>query len=169
MLIKMLSKQSIILLLTFWVVACGYHLRGSIELPEELKRIFLQGASGALHQQFKKTLKSSSGELVSAPEQAKLVINVLNEKASSRVLALSSTGRANEYELSYRIDFELYDGEGNLLVEKKTIEIRRDYFNDQEDVLAKGNETNIIWSEIYRQTVRAIVDRARFSLEARKK
>ncbi len=164
----MINKQAIIFTFFMLLTACGYHLRGSIELPEELKRIYLIGG-GQFYTQLKKTLKYSSGKLVDSPEEAGLVIKVMDEKVKSRVLSLSNAGRATEFELSYQMDFELYDNQENLLVKKQQINIRRDYFDSQVDQLAKGNERNIIWEEIYRQAVRTVLDRARFTLEARKK
>ena len=82
-----------------------------------------------------------------------------------RVISLSNTGRANEYELYYELDFILLDVEGNKLSEIQPVEITRDYFNDQEDILGKNNEEQIIRDEMYRQAVQTIIDRSRVALE----
>jgi LPS-assembly lipoprotein len=56
-----------------------------------------------------------------------------------------------------------------VLASRQPVEIRRDYFNDQQDVMAKEGEEAVIRNEMYQQAVRAIVDRARVVLEANAK
>jgi len=82
-----------------------------------------------------------------------------------RVLSLSSSGRANEYEIIYTLNFNFLDAEGMMLSEKQKIEISKDYFNDQEEVLGKNNEEQVIREEMYRTAVQSIVNRARVVLE----
>ncbi len=162
----MIQKKNIFLLvLSLLISACGYHLRGSIDLPEGLKRLYLQGSSSQFKQVVYKTLKSADGELVSSKELAGIVIIVVKEKMQRRVLSLSSSGRANEYEIIYQLSFNLLDSEGNMLAEKQKIELSKDYFNDQEAVLAKNNEEKVLREELYLKAVRTIISRARVALE----
>jgi len=158
-------KNIFLLTLLLFISACGYHLRGSIDLPEGLKRIYMQGASAQLQKTMKRTLKSSGGELVTSVEQAGIVVQVIKEKMDRRVLSLSSSGRANEYEIIYTLNFNFLDAEGMMLSEKQKIEISKDYFNDQEEVLGKDNEEQVIREEMYRTAVQSIVNRARVVLE----
>ena len=145
--------------------ACGYHLRGSIDLPEGLKRIYLSGASSQLTAGMKKTLKFSGGKLVENAQQAGVVVQIVKETMETRVLSLSATGRANEYEIIYTLKFNLLDAKQQLISELRTLEISRDYFNNQEQVLAKNNEAQIIRDEIYRNAVQSVINRARIALE----
>ncbi|NOR68316.1 MAG: hypothetical protein GQ532_01235 [Methylomarinum sp.] len=158
-------KNTFLLITVLFISACGYHLRGSIDLPEELKRIYMQGASAQLNKIMQKTLKSSGGKLVDKVQQAGIVVAVVKEKMDRRVLSLSSTGRANEYQIIYTLNFNLLDAEGNSLTELQHLEINRDYFNDQEQILAKNIEEQIIRDEIYRKAVQSIISRSRIALE----
>ncbi len=162
-----MTQFKTIFLLTFLltVSACGYQLRGSIDLPEELKSIFLQGGSSQLNKAMRKTLKSSGGQLVDSATQAGLILQVLKEKMDRRVSSLSSSGRANEYELVYKIDFTLLDKDGNTLSKLQQIEINKSYFNNQEEVLGKNNEEKVIREEMYRKAVQSMVNRSRAALE----
>ena len=162
-------KKTLILITLLFVSGCGYHLRNTIDLPEGLKNVHVKGASGQLKKVFKKTLRSRDARLVDKVEEAGLVVQVTDERMRRTVLSLSSTGRANEYELYYVLDFILLDKEENKLSETQAIEITRDYFNDQEDILGKDNEERIIKDEIYRQAVQTIFNRSRFALEKVKK
>jgi LPS-assembly lipoprotein len=162
----MIAIKKIFILFTLLLVsACGYHLRGAIDLPDDLKNIYIQGASSQLTESLKKSLRFSDGKVVETPAEAGMVVQVIKEDMRRRVLSLSSTGRANEYELYYLLGFILLDAEGNKLSEKQTIELSRDYFNDQEDVLGKANEEQLIRKELYRKAVRSIITRSRIALE----
>ncbi len=156
---------TLVLLISLLISACGYHLRADIDLPEGLKSIYVQGGSGQLRKIIKKTLRSSDGILAENAEAAALVIKVVKERMNRNVLSLNSRGRANEYELYYVLDFLLLDSEGKKLIALQKIEIHKDYFNDQEDVLGKNNEEGVIRDEMYRQAVQSIFRRARIALE----
>jgi len=166
----MIQLRNVFLLVSLlFMAACGYHLRGSIDLPEGLKSIFLQSASSQLKKIAKRSLRSSGGQLVNNAQQAGIVVQVVKERMDRRVLSLSSKGRANEYELTYFLDFMLLDTEGNSLAEKQKIEISRDYFNDQAEILGKNNEEGVIREEMYRQAVQSIINRSRIVLEKAEK
>ncbi|MCK5190464.1 MAG: hypothetical protein KAI44_06215 [Methylococcales bacterium] len=162
-------KKNLILITLLFISACGYHLRGSIDLPESLKNVYLQGASGQLGKEFKKTLRSSDGKLVDKVDEAGIVVKVTKETMRRRVLSISSTGRANEYELYYLLNFILLDAKGNELSKTQVIEIHKDYFDNQEQVLGKNIEEQVIRTEMYRQAVNAIFNRSRVALEKVKK
>ena len=158
-------KNTFLLLMLLFISACGYQLRGNIDLPEGLTSIYLQDGSGQLRKEIKRTLRSTEGKLVTSIEDAGIVVKVTRENMRRRVTSTSSTGRANEFELYYQLDFILLDAEGNKLSEKQAVEISRDYFNDQEDILGKNDEEQTIRKEMYRQAVQTIFTRSRVALE----
>ncbi|WP_305906614.1 LPS assembly lipoprotein LptE [Methylomarinum sp. Ch1-1] len=145
--------------------ACGYHLRGALDIPEEMKNIYIEGASASLRDEINLSLKSADGQLVSSTEEASMVIKVIRDDMRRRVLSLNSAGKATEFELNYTVRFMLLDPTGQILMDQQEVEINRDFFNDQVDILAKSNEEAVIRDEIYRQAVRAIVMRARAVLK----
>ncbi|MDO9240413.1 MAG: LPS assembly lipoprotein LptE [Methylicorpusculum sp.] len=163
----MMIKRTLVLGLVLMTAACGYQLRGAIDLPEQMRKIYLKNASNSLQQQFTKTLKASSVDVVKQINQAGLVVAVFNEKMDRRVLSLSSTGKASEFELNYSLDYELQDASGNVLKKPQSIEITREYYNDQEAIIAKTNEEVIIQQELYQQAVKTIVNTARSDLTAK--
>lgn len=160
---------SIILIVTLLTTACGYHLRGAYDLPKEMKTIFLQGGSPALREQLNTVLKSSSGRLAATPDKADIVLRIFKDGIERRVLSLSERGRSNEIELDGHLEFELLDTKNRVLVPREPVEFRREYFNDQQDVIAKDNEETVIRNEMYQQVVRTIINRGRAAVEAKGK
>ena len=162
----MLIKKSVILGMALLLSACGYHLRGALELPAGLKNVYLEGGSGQLQEQFNSAMKTSSVGIASSPETAGMIVRIFNEDNQRRVLSLSSTGTANDFELNYRFDYELIDSKNKVLMPRQSIDIKREYYNDQVAVIAKGNEETVIRNEMYQQAVRSIINRARVAMAA---
>ncbi|NBV74483.1 MAG: hypothetical protein EBR59_00410 [Methylococcaceae bacterium] len=153
-------KKPGLLLMFLLLTACGYHMRGSIAMPESLKSVYVFNASSALQSELTDVVKASKGRLVSSPSEAGLVIKIVSEELKTRVLSIGSTGKSNESELDYFLQFQFYDNQENQVMEEQRIEIAREYFNDQTAVLAKLNEEQIIRKEIYKQAVRMLLLRA---------
>lgn len=148
------------------LTACGYHLRGAIDLPEALKKMYVRDASPELSAAIERTFRETAGELVANPEDAGVILNVLDEYYQRRTVSLRSTGYSNEYELIYRLTFDLLDAEGNELVSNQTIEVMELYYNAQrsETFLSKNNEEIILRREMYEEAVRSMIQRARAEL-----
>ncbi|NOT11248.1 MAG: hypothetical protein HOP23_05360 [Methylococcaceae bacterium] len=158
----------LIVWLIFLLPGCGFHLRGDYQIPQSLKNVYLQGESAELHEVFSKTVQASSGQLLKSQEKAGTTIKFFNESMNRRVLSLSARGRANDFELVYRLEYELAAGNA-VVLPRQSIEVRREYYNDQQDIIAKDNEEVVIRNEMYQQAVRAIINRARMALETNAK
>ena len=157
-----------IILIALLTTACGYHLRGGYDLPKGIKSIYLDGGSPLLREQLLSVLKSSSGQLAASPEKADAIIRIYNEDIERRVLSLSGRGRSNDIELAGHLEFQLIDNKKGVLIQREPVDFRREYFNDQQDVIAKGNEEVVIKKEMYTQAVRTIISRSRAALEKAK-
>jgi LPS-assembly lipoprotein len=164
------TKKSIVFVLALLLSACGYHLRGAFELPENMKSVYVEGGSGSLLEQFRQIMKaSSSAQLASSRKGAGIVIKIFNEDFNRRVLSLSERGKTNEFELVYHLDYEFANVSDALLMERQTVDVRREYYNDQQFIIAKDNEEAVIRNEMYRQAVQTIINHAKVVLEANAK
>ncbi len=158
--------SAFVFVMLFGLSACGYHLRGSIDLPEQLKRVAMQSASTDLQNAMKQLLQGSGARLVAQPSAATLVIQIQNEDMQRRVLSLDSTGRANEFGLTYRLRYQLLNAKGKSFLDKPLVaELHRNYFNNQVAILAKNNEERVIRQELYRQAAERILFQAQAILK----
>lgn len=149
------------------LTACGYHLRGGVDLPESLKTMYVRGASPELSAAIERTFRMTSGKLVKRSSEAGMILQVLDEYYQRRTVSLSSTGFSNEYELIYRLTFDLLDNKGNKLITKQTIEVTESYYNAQRSstLLSKDNEEIILRQGLYEEAVRSVIQRARAKLK----
>ncbi len=83
----------------------------------------------------------------------------------TRVLSIGTTGKSAESELNYYLRFQFFDKQDNPLKDEQSIELAREYFNDQTAVLAKTSEAQLITTEIYKQASRMLMVQARVALE----
>jgi LPS-assembly lipoprotein len=164
-----LIKKSIIFTLALLLSACGYHLRGALNLPAGLKDVYLEGASPELNQQFSKTMKISSIAVASSPEKAGMIVRIFNEDSQRRVLSLNAGGAANDFELDYGFDYEITDSKNTVIIPRQPLSIKREYFNNQQAIIAKDNEEMVIRNEMYQQAVRSVISRAQVALETKNK
>lgn len=157
---KMHIKKVLIIICAVFLFSCGYHLRGSVNVPDEMRRVYVQNASPDLHSAFGNVLQYSEGAMVNSLSEAGMVVNVLDERMNRRAISLSGTGKANEFELHYLLDYQLLDDQGGALTPVESIDLIRNYFNQQDQVIGKANEEQVIREEMYRQAVQAIVRKA---------
>ena len=162
-------KKTVLLMMMLLLSACGYHLRGPLTLPTGLKSIYLESASPQLQEQFNASMKISSIPVANSSENASLIIRIYNENNDRRVLSLSSSGVANDFELDYNLEYELVDSKNKILMARQPLSIKREYYNNQQAVIAKDNEEQIIRHEMYQQAVRSIVGGAKVALDASSK
>lgn len=166
------------LLLTLLLAGCGWHLQGQFQLPPST-RVALLGlpVSDPLMVQLRERLARSGGEVLFQPEGAQVVLRILDARAQRRELALDEHGRAVEYQLRYLIDFQIERG-GKVkenrtrrapsekpLVVRDRIEVVRQYFNPQLQIIGKVEEESRLWEEMRREAASRLLDRLRFALK----
>jgi LPS-assembly lipoprotein len=157
------SNALLLLLLTTSLTACGFRPHGAYSMPTELKNIYLEGGSPALREQMQQQLQASHSQLTTR-ETASMVIKLFGEQFQRRGVSLSERGKTNEYELIYRVEYELATPKDAVLLPRQPLEIRRDYYNDQQAILARDNEENVLRSEMAQQVVRTLLNQAQFAL-----
>jgi len=131
--------------LVLWLSGCGFHLRGSFEIPQEVNPAYVQAPeSSELAQELRHTLRLSSVEVVPEPQQARAKIRILDESFKSRVLSVDGTGKVIEKELRYRVEFDVTDTAGAALLPRQVINVARAQINPDVEVLGKQQEETLI-------------------------
>jgi len=161
--------QLFFIFLTLTFSACGFHPRGSYDLPLELKNVYLEGGSPILREQVATQLRNSQSQLVERRESAGIVLKLFDEQFVRRSVSLSERGKTNEYELQYRLEYEVATASDAVLLPRQPLEVRRDYYNDQQSILARDNEEVVLRAEMSQHVVRTLLNQARFALEKSEK
>ena len=144
---------------------CGFRMRGSIDGDVNLPSTFVQGQDQyrGITPAIKRILKGSGVQLTEDPASAEVILKILGERQTRRVLSVSSsTGKVREYELNYQVDFSLDKKGGESLIEKQTISLVRDFTFDETAVIAKQNEENAIYKDMQSNAIRQVLQRVQF-------
>lgn len=146
----MIYRVLIGLLIVTQVVACGFHLRGSQPLPDELESIAVTTSerNSLLARALIKRLEVYQIPAVEAGEnkQKTIVISLTPEQLDRRLLSVFATGQVAEYELIYTARYTVNFPDGKTY--SSMFEVLRDYQDDPEQVLAKSRELDLVLNEM---------------------
>lgn len=149
MLFKRMNNLSVIITLLSMglVTSCGYTMRGSLNLPASLSDISVYSSKySVLVNSINETLINSGINVTNSNDKNLHRIVILSERFNRRQLSMSISGRVNEYELIYDVQYEInLPNEKNLL---DSITLYRDYSFDENNVMGNSDREDDIKSEM---------------------
>jgi LPS-assembly lipoprotein len=140
------------------LAACGFHLRGTANLPFET--LYLPGATGGIALELKRNIQSGSTTLVVDDAQsAQAQLQFTEETRTKEILSLNAAGRVREYRLIYRVGFRVGDAKGNEFLPPSTVVLTRDVTYDDAVALAKETEEQLLFRDMQADMVQQILRR----------
>ena len=118
------------------LIACGYRIRGMVDLP--FKVIAITGnPSPPLRADLQAAILTGTDVKVAInPKDADLILEVTNEINGREILAYNSNGQVSAYRLTIRVTFRAYDITGGDIVPESEIYMTRDMDFSNTTVLA---------------------------------
>jgi len=162
-----LAARVFILLSLIMLTACGFKLRGDVELPPILQETYIESENPftGMARALRVELEASGARIVESGEQATAVLKIVNEKSENRILSVGSTGKASEYELFDEVTFQLTDRNGKVLVKQQKLRIIRDLVFDENQLLGKVSESEQLHAQMRRSLARQIFTRINTELQ----
>jgi LPS-assembly lipoprotein len=140
------------------LVACGFHLRGTAELP--FSSVYVPGATGGIALDLARSIRAgTNAKVVNDAKDADAVLQFTQETREKEILSLTGAGRVREFRLRYKVGFRLHDGKGNDYVPQNTVEITRDVSFNDADILAKETEEQLLYRDMQGDMVQQIMRR----------
>ena len=151
------------LLLVFVVLtisACGFRMAGKADLAPEFDRthVYYSGSAKYVSSQLRKQLEANEVDLTDK-EDANMIVHLRYDRAEKKILSVTDSGRAREYELILDVGFDARNAEGEMLLSNQNIRLTRDFLFDINDVLGKSEEEKEIYREMRKDAARLIVYR----------
>ncbi len=144
---------------TLLVAACGFHMRGSTELPFRTLWVGFSDAS-PLGTEFRRNIRSgTSTRLVTDVNEAEARLQVLGESRDKEILSLNADGRVREYNLFYSFVFRVDDGKGRDFIPPTRITLRRNITVNENTELAKEAEENLLYRDMQSDLVQQLLRR----------
>ena len=148
-----------------WVVAivagCGFKLRGMAELPEEFQQTQLTGvdAFSDLGVALRDAFRINGATLGASGEGATAVLTINDTSRDREVLGVSGSGRAQSFQMTFRVRFSASTVDGEELLGLQTIELRQDYEYDPDQLLSRENAEETAALEMTRTAAWRIIER----------
>jgi LPS-assembly lipoprotein len=147
------------------LASCGFRLAGSDPLPDILARPYLsvKDPYTDFAREFERQLKNSGAAVQDIRAKSTATIEVTRDTVEQRTLSVSARNIPTEYELIYTVTFGVRGPDKQLLA-PQTINLSRDYSFQEDELLAKQHEADILRNQMARDLV-AIAMRRLVSLK----
>ncbi|MEP5763196.1 MAG: LPS assembly lipoprotein LptE [Halieaceae bacterium] len=143
--------------------ACGFHLRGSINLPPAWNDLHLASASpnSELARAFRDRLENA-GISWRDRADANYTLVLGTERFDRRNLTIGGNARASEFELKMTTSLQVTDRAGNELMPETDVSSYKIITNDPENVSGKLEESRLLRREMRDELVQQLMRKLRF-------
>jgi LPS-assembly lipoprotein len=159
--IPLLGQLLSALLIVFLSTGCGFHLKGYGRLSPALDGLYIVGSGKreSLAAVLYDNLRGRGAVLVDDPASAKLIIEILEEKFTSRVLSVDAGGKALDKELHLSaLARARVPGSGEEGMEQ-LFDLMRQLSFSGDDELGQRNETNLMKYDMRNEMAEQIIRR----------
>jgi LPS-assembly lipoprotein len=108
------------------ISACGFHLRGSVNIP--YKSILISGRpSPQLRYDLERIIATGTNvNVVTSGKDADLILDIVSEDSTRQILTYTATGQISAYRLNNRVVFRAFDNTGAEVIAESDIYVIRD-------------------------------------------
>ena len=148
-------------LLFVFIAGCGFHLRGSADIADHLKTMYIQGANTKqdFGLELKRALIANNVTVLDDYQSGSAVLTVLENNIERRVLSVGSDAKVSEFALHGVVRFKVSDDQGAEVLAEQRVQAQRDYQFSQDQVLASDNEEAILRKELNQQLAQSVLRR----------
>lgn len=151
-----MPRLAMLLLAVTTINACGFQLRGAMDISQDIAPIYIQQNSAfEVEREVKALLESNNIPIAREKSAAVSQLTLIKETKSQRVLSVDTDGRAREYLLMYTVSFSI-----KIKQEKQfddTLSLSRSLLFDTDAVVAVANESETLYKDMQRDASRLIL------------
>ena len=142
----------------------SFHPRGSIKLPAEYQRVYIQGLGydEPLEDELAAAFEERGSQVVDTPEAATAILNISDLREEKRAAAYGSDRKVREYLIFLRFNFETRTPQGKKLLRESHINIDKTQIYDSAFVLGKVEEERKIKEILRKDAARLILIRLQY-------
>ena len=137
---------------------CGFHLRGSVDLPPDVKSIYVQTEDrySPFYRELVTVIQQNNLGPAGDPDSADAIIRVLYDETARRTVSVSARNVPVEYEVYYIVHCSVIV-HGEQVVKEQRFILTRNYTYDQTKVLGKANEEVVLTDALAKDLVGLLV------------
>lgn len=148
-------------LLSFFLSACGFKFRNQHELPQQLRILYLKSNDpyGPFTISLKQALRSSGVELVDAPSEALVTLDLESAHTTVTANSIGPSSQARVYNVNYTVIFSLLNSIGTPILPDQRIVVNDTLTLNANQLLDSNNQLKIEEEEMRREAIRQIYNR----------
>lgn len=153
---KIIGCLTIALLTT----ACGWQLRGTAEIPQNLSQLYVSAdeSKGPLVTELKKTLKANHVTVLDDKQDANYILAIHEETKDKRTAGVGSDALSSAYELTLKADYEIRT-KNNVLPTRATATSVRSFNYNTASISSATQEEALLITEMRRDLVQQMLRR----------
>jgi len=140
------SRMLVLFLAALLLGGCGFQLRGEARLPAALDQtaLLVPDDTSPFVRELQLMLRANGVELSDQPGEGRASLRVFSERMRRETLTISGDARVREYVLIFEVDFSLTDPDGEVMIDRETQRLTRDYSFDEQEILAATREEEFL-------------------------
>ncbi len=143
---NLFNKKLFSIFLILALTSCGYTLRGSANIPNNITEISVSSDNySPIVNSINKILINNNIKVTSSKKKDLNRIIILSETFNRRQLSMNITGRVNEYEIIYTVNFQI---NSPLDKESDSIVLYRDYSFDENNIMGNSDREEYIQNQM---------------------
>lgn len=152
----MIIRFLLVSALIYSISACGFHLRGQIDVPDSISVLAIQTDDTDLYRSLVEALDFSGVTVVQSSADAKALLDLHKVEFERKVRTIDDRGKVTGYNLIYRVFFKVTSAKGEKLRQSAVV-ARRDFNFDPDLVLQKEIEENALREDMVKELTRSIL------------
>lgn len=156
-----MKKRVFPLILALLLSACGFHLRGLIDVPEWLNNVSIISKDGnkELVSILKSQLEGYKVEVNPEPALAKYWLIINKTTFQQQIVSVGASTNPRQYQLILTIEFMLQTSKGQIIKAPRLIAVSRQLTVNNDRILGSNEEETVLISEMRKEAVIQIINR----------
>jgi len=151
---RRIRNALLVLLVPLLVAGCGFHLRGTnLSSSIESIQIDAEGRVSVLDA----VRRNFEYAGVKVKPDAKLAVQLLDERLERRSVSVTEQARTAEYELTLDVQYQVSGPDGRTLIPSRWIQSRRNYRFDRFNIIGSSEEQALLEKEMRNEIAQQII------------
>jgi len=157
-----MKKACFVLIVCICLTACGFHLRGMVDVPAWLTNVAIiskQGNNKEIVSLLKTQLEGYKLYINDDPLHAKYWLIINNSTYQQQITSIGASTNPRQYQLILTVEFMLQEAKGKVLKEPKIVTATRQLTVNNDLILGSNEEEAILLREMQQDAVIQIINR----------
>lgn len=156
-----MKKIIIPFIFALFLSACGFHLRGMIDVPTWLERVSVVAPSDnrVLATLLENQFEGYKIKVVDDPSQAKYWLVINYSTVQQQIVSIGASTNSRQYQLKMITEFSLKTRASAVIKPAQKVVVMRQFTVNNDRILGSNDEESLLINEMQQDTVLQIINR----------